>query len=193
MLRFHLKRSSNEQWGFCRSLQTQIINNVQHTVCLQTIKLPDINYKRRGEHLHPRDQGRTQKRLATRGRGEVTAYLRGNGEVTDLEINKNSEAAQHENYVEVVLRVQDIFQAQLWIFIINHLVQCKETSTELFRKISRFTTNLHILYKPSFRKKLSNHPISIFYALKLSSQHSSLLSIIYSQNLNFKPRIFKIL
>ena len=53
---------------------------------------------------------RIQKGLAPRVSGEVTAYPRGSGEVTDLEINSDSEPAQHQSHVEMAVRVQDNFK-----------------------------------------------------------------------------------
>ena len=46
MLRNHLKHSSNEKWRLHRSLQMQIVNNVQRSSDLQNIVLYKIYHSR---------------------------------------------------------------------------------------------------------------------------------------------------
>ena len=71
--------------------------------------------------------------LAPRGSGEVKA-LRSTGTQSQPSIR----------VVEVIVRIQDNFQAQLLMFIINHLVQCVGTCTELLREELQLSQQIHL-------------------------------------------------
>ena len=153
---------------------------------MQTIKLPDIYYKRRGEHLHPRDQGRTQRGLARqprqrRGYSLSARQRRGYNSWDQQKLRASLAWELCWSGFESL----GYFHAQLWIFIINHLVQCRETSTELFRKISQLSQQIYIYY--------INHPLEkdwvtiLFLSLLCSEAFlSALQSFIYNLFIEFK-------